>query len=305
MAADQRFLSAKAKLETMQKNNEAQILVPSRNMQLRLYSHPTACVALVLHGLFQSPKDMQGLINHFYDRGCNVVAPLLKAHWSKDQNAFYKIDYEIWKQQVSEVLFATQSLGNKIILIGHSTGGLLALEKIINAPGYNFSKAILFAPAIKLQNSVIFGSRLGAFFTMDQNRTLSIGSSRLSGGGNTAAVDEYNLQSRPAIAGVHVQKLIENVFGRNQQDRLAVYAKIKIPLLLISTENDSTVQHSEIVNLKNVSQNLFKLIAYSKTTILQHDNIQRSSLDVEVNSPTEWVNPYYQHLLNQIDDFVN
>ena len=299
MAADQHFLSAKAKLVAMQKSNEAQILVPSRNMQLRLYSHPTACVALVLHGLFQSPKDMQGLINHFYNRGCNVVAPLLKAHWSKDQNAFYKINYEMWTRQVSEVLFATQFLGNKIILIGHSTGGLLALEKIINAPRYNFSKAILFAPAIKLQNTVIIGSRLGAFFTMDQNRT------RSSGGGSTAAVDEYNLQSRPAIAGVHVQKLIENVFGLNQQARQAVYAKIKTPLLLISTENDSTVPHSEIVNLKNVSQNLFKLIAYPKTTILQHDNIQRSSLDVEFNSPTEWINPYYEHLLKQIDDFVN
>ena len=314
-AADQRFLSAKANLETMQKNNEAHILVPSRNMQLRLYPQPTACVALVLHGLFQSPKDMQGLINHFYERGCNVVAPLLKGHWSKDAEAFYKIDFEMWKGQVSEVLSAAQFLGDKIILVGHSTGGLLALEKLINGPQYNFSEAILFAPAIKLQTSVSFSSWVGAFFRMDQNRAFSSGVSGSSGGslasgnstgnGKSAAIDEYSLQSRPAIAGVHVQKLIENVFGLSQKDRLRAYSKIRIPLLLISTENDSTVQHSEIINLKNANPNLFKLVAYSKTSSLKHDNIQRSSIDVEINSPKEWVNPHYENLLKQIDNFVN
>ena len=143
------------------------------------------------------------------------------------------------------------------------------------------------------------GSPSSAIFKFDQNREFSRSK------GKTAAVDEYNLQSRPAIAGVHVQKLIENIFGETGPDRLAAYAKIRIPLLLISAENDSTIQHSEVVNLKNFNPHLFKLIAYSKNTSLQHDNIQRSSLDVEVNSPKEWVNPFYENLLKQIDNFVN
>ena len=86
---------------------------------------------------------------------------------------------------------------------------------------------------------------------------------------------------------------------------MQAYSKIRIPLLLISTENDSTVQHSEIINLKNANPNLFKLVAYSKTSSLKHDNIQRSSIDVEINSPKEWVNPHYENLLKQIDNFVN
>ena len=133
----------------------------------------------------------------------------------------------------------------------------------------------------------------------------SLASGNSTGNGKSAAVDEYSLQSRPAIAGVHVQKLIENVFGLSQKDRLRAYSKIRIPLLLISTENDSTVQHSEIINLKNANPNLFKLVAYSKTSSLKHDNIQRSSIDVEINSPKEWVNPHYENLLKQIDNFVN
>lgn len=293
-SADQQFLAAKSQLETMQKSIEPSLLVASRNMQLKLYSEKQECVAVVLHGLFQSPKDMQGLINFFYVRGCNVVAPLLSGHWRKDQNAFYKTSHQIWKSQVTEILNLAQELGDKMILIGHSTGALLALNQIVSATPFSISHVILFSPAIKLQNSVIWGSKIGSKLRLNQNTVPP-----------DAAESEYDLQVRPAIAGVYVQKLIENIFGTDDNSRVLTYTRIQTPVMLVSTENDSTIRHDEVLNLYKSNPHIFRLITYPKKSGIQHDNIQRSELDVEPGSPKEWTNPYYQDLLKKIEQFID
>lgn len=299
-SADQQFLAAKSQLETMQKNNESSMIVASRNMQLNLYPEKRECVAVVLHGLFQSPKDMQGIINYFYEeRGCNVVAPLLAAHWNSNPEAFYKISFHNWKKQTSQILDLSQHLGDKIILVGHSTGGLLAVDKSINS-NYNITHLVLFSPAIKLQNRVIWTSKLGAKLRLTQNILPAI-----SEVGEFIKKSEYEMQLRPAIAGTHVQNLIENVFGKSDEERILAYSKIKTPILLISTENDDTIRHDEVINLHNSNTRLFRLIAYSKATSVQHDNIQRSLIDIEPGSPKQWTNPYYKSLLIQISDFLN
>lgn len=299
-SADQQFLAAKSHLETMQKNTEPSLLFASRNMQLKLYGEKKECVAVVLHGLFQSPKDMQGLINFFYSRGCNVVAPLLAGHWRKDQNAFYKTSHQIWKNQVTEVLNLAQSFGDKMILIGHSTGGLLALHQVVSATPFNISHVVLFSPAIKLQNSVVWGSKLGAKLKLAQN-TVPANSEV----GIFTAKSEYDYQLRPAVAGVHVQNLVENIFGTDDTSRALTYARIRTPVMLISTENDETIRHDEVLNLYKSNPHIFRLITYPKKSGIQHDNIQRSELDVEPGSPKEWTNPYYQDLLQKIEQFID
>lgn len=299
-SADQQFLAAKSQLETMQKNIEPLLLVTSRNMQLKLYGEKKECVAVVLHGLFQSPKDMQGIINFFYARGCNVVAPLLEGHWRKDQNSFYKTSYQIWKNQITELLNLAQVFGDKMILAGHSTGGLLALNQVISATPYNISHVILFSPAIKLQNSVIWGSKLGSKLRLAQNSVPAYGEV-----GSFTAQSEYDLQLRPAIAGVHVQNLVENIFGTDDSSRALTYARIKTPVMLISTENDETIRHDEVLNLYKSNPHFFRLIAYPKSSGILHDNIQRSEIDVEAGSPKEWTNPYYQDLLKRISQFLD
>ncbi len=296
---DQQFLLAKSQFETMRTSVEKTVLVASRGMQLKLYPERSHCVAVILHGLFQSPRDMQGLINYFYDQGCNVVAPLLAGHWNIDNQAFYKINFETWITQITEVIEYSQHLGDKVILVGHSTGSLLAIEKIVTHSEYNISHAILFAPAIKLKKHVIFSSLIGSFFNVTLNNFSRADSK------NDKFLSEYNLQQRPAIAGLYVKKLIENIFGRTDESRLIAYKKIQIPTLIISTENDETIDHSEVLTLKKSNPNFIDLIVYSKNSMILHDNIQRSVIDVEFGSPKEWINPDYDNLLQKISAFLD
>ena len=294
---DSDFLVGRHQLEEMQRISKETVLIESRNMQLKIYPQKTSCVAVVIHGLFQSPKDMQGLIDYFYNQGCNVVAPLLAAHWHKDDEIFYKINYKTWLNQISEVLSASEKLGKKIILVGHSAGSLLALDQIINNVNkYNISHAILFAPAIKLKTFVILSTKIGSIFKWNEN-FMSVISKNVD--------HEYDQQIRPAIAGVHVQNLIESIFGQSLNSRSAAYMNIHVPILIVSTENDATVDHVEILKLKNYRPQFIKLISYPKESLIQHDNIQRSIIDVPPGSPNSWFNSKYKELLEQITNFLN
>ena len=38
------------------------------------------CVVIVVHGLYQSPRDMRGLAENMFEAGCNVIAPRLAGH---------------------------------------------------------------------------------------------------------------------------------------------------------------------------------------------------------------------------------
>jgi esterase/lipase len=238
---------------------------------------------------------MQGLINYFYDTGHNVVAPLLAGHWQSDAEAFYKITHKAWQTQMQEILNLSVPLGNEIILVGHSTGGLLAIDLLMKNKHLNISHLVLFSPALKLRQHVKIASKIGGFFKLTQN-LLSLKNKPC------ISSTEYDLHIRPAVAGTYVDNLINDVFGKNK--RLNVYNNINIPTLIFSTESDLTVSHEEIVNLSVANKEFIKLISYKKTDVVKHDTIHRSVIDVEPNSPTHWVNPYFQNQLTEISNFI-
>ncbi len=284
--SEELFWSSVQSLEQAQKLNLPELLVPSRNLQLKHHSKKTNCVAVVFHGLFQSPKDMQTLINYFYNKQCNVVAPLLTGHWRKDSRSFNKINYTDWKNQGLSTLEKAKEIGDKIIIVGHSTGGLLALSLALEySSTYNITGLVLFSPALKLKTHVQLFSKLGSLFNLNTN---------------TSATSEYEMQIRPAIAGLHVQNFINSIF-QNDEQRLDIYKSLRVPTLLISTQNDSTIEHSEVIKMQASNPHLFKLISYNKKSPIQHDNIQRTPLDLEVNAPKEWSNPYFDQILLEIE----
>lgn len=284
------FWSSVQSFEQTKLQNLPQLLVPSRNLQLKHYYKKTSCVAVVFHGLFQSPKDMQTLINNFHEKQCNVVAPLLAGHWRKNSAAFDKINFNSWKQQGLSTLKAASQLGEKIILVGHSTGGLLAFSLALeHSKTYNITGLVLFSPALKLTNTVRLFSKYGSMLGLNSN---SVSTSN--------AQSEYDMQLRPAVAGLHVQKFIDSIF-QNDSARETVYKTLHVPTLLISTENDVTIDHTEVVKMQAAQPNLFKLIKYQKDGPIQHDNIQRTALDLEPNAPKEWSNPFFADVLSEIE----
>lgn len=300
--SEERFWSAVQGLEQTQSKIATQLLVSTRNLQVKHYNKKTSCVAVIFHGLFQSPKDMQTMINYFYEKQCNVIAPLLEGHWRNDLRAFYKINYKDWKQQGLNTLNAAREMGDKIILVGHSTGGLLAFSLALEqSKAYNIKGLVLFSPALKLRTHVKLFSKYGSRLNLNAN---SLTTSHANNPHPPQPTSEYDMQLRPAMAGYHVQSFIESIFesGRTRED---IYKSLKIPTLLISTENDSTIDHDEVLKMQSAQPSLFKLISYQKSSGIKHDNIQRTALDLEPSAPKTWSNPFFSEILIKIENIYS
>lgn len=284
------FMRTVLEIQKESEETKRHLLFESRNQ--RIYHHGTKqpCAVLMLHGLYQSPKDQESLAQHFYKMGCNVLAPLLKGHWARDPQEFYKISEIDWILQSEASLQKVLELGDKILVVGHSTGALLALHLGLLYPE-KINSLILFSPAIKLRYTTRVLSEFGALWGLDRM-------------GKTGIDFEYDSYKKPAIAGVYVNRLIAQIFLNNESTRTSIYKSLRIRTLIFSTEEDDVISHSEILALKNKNSERVELMEFPRFSGVFHDNIQRGPLDVVSNSPKSWQNPFFKSVLEEIDRFL-
>lgn len=106
---------------------------------------------LLIHGFTSTPAEMYPLAKVLNDEGYTVNSILLSGHGTT-HDELLKVSYIDWYNDVEsayeELLFECE----KVIVIGHSMGGLLAL---ILASNYHIDKLILLACAIKPNNRLV------------------------------------------------------------------------------------------------------------------------------------------------------
>ncbi|MCU9816713.1 alpha/beta hydrolase [Paraclostridium sp. AKS73] len=106
---------------------------------------------LLIHGFTSTPAEMYPLAKVLNDKGYTVNSILLSGHGTT-HDELLKVSYIDWYNDVEsayeELLFECE----KVIVIGHSMGGLLAL---ILASNYHIDKLILLACAIKPNNRLV------------------------------------------------------------------------------------------------------------------------------------------------------
>lgn len=286
--AEASFQEAIALVQKEIDENAPSLLFASRNTQILHHGKPSECVVLNLHGLYQSPKDQFGMAQEFFKRGCNVYSPLLKAHWRNDRRAFHNISGEHWRYQVRESLKTARKLGRNVFLVGHSTGGLLALDLSLHFPE-QIAGAILLAPAIKLHESVLSYIFWGSIFDVYRY--------------NRSGWDpEYDNYAKPACAGKKVQEIIDGLFQDNKMEQSL--AQLKVPTLVIFTENDDTVDHKALQKWSKNKSLQTEFLFYTADQHVFHDNIQRSINDIPKGAPQAWANPYFEVQSYRIFEFL-
>jgi alpha-beta hydrolase superfamily lysophospholipase len=130
-----------------------------------IFSHgeKTADVIVLTHGLTDSPYYMHAIGERFYDKGLNVVLPLLPAHGlEKPCTALEDIELEEkWKKEIDDAAEVALLLGDRVSLGGFSTGGALSLNKILRDPGLIKGGLFLFSAAIDLgRRDEPFGNKI-------------------------------------------------------------------------------------------------------------------------------------------------
>lgn len=89
-----------------------------------------ACVTVLLHGLTASPRTWREFARVRHARGENVLIPRLPRHGHADRNseALAGLTSAELTAQADLIVDAAAQLGERIVLVGHSLGGALALH---------------------------------------------------------------------------------------------------------------------------------------------------------------------------------
>jgi pimeloyl-ACP methyl ester carboxylesterase len=113
---------------------------------------------VVYHGLAKSPRYTKRLAEALFESGNNVINVRLAKHAESQRSSLDRVKYEEWFRQADEFVGIASALGDRVVYVGHSTGGLLALYSVLMR-SEGVAGVILLSTALELQNSVVWKVR--------------------------------------------------------------------------------------------------------------------------------------------------
>lgn len=150
-----------ANLETYIKNKEAGLKIKPDNESKIIWANDslkdkTAYCLLYLHGFSASWYEGNPVNIDFARRyGMNLYAPRLASHGIDTTEALIDMTPDRLYESAKEALVVAQSLGEKVILMGTSTGGTLALKLASEFPEL-MEGLILLSPNVAINNPAAF-----------------------------------------------------------------------------------------------------------------------------------------------------
>src|SRR5690554_870447 len=165
------YIQQKEKALNLKPDNESRILWANDADK-----HRTDYSLLYLHGF--SASWMEGypanatFANHF---GMNAYFPRLAAHGLETGDPLIDMTPDNLWESAKEALMVASNLGERVIIMGTSTGGTLALKLAAEFPEY-VDGLILYSPNIRINNNTAFllarpwGLQLARHVTDDRYR---------------------------------------------------------------------------------------------------------------------------------------
>ncbi len=199
----------------------------------------TEYVVVLTHGLFDSPYAQKVLGEVFYRRGMNVLMPLLPRHWEKDIKSIERLTAEEMMAEQEKAIALAKRLGKKVIVVGHSTGGLLAARSALR--DQTIAGVMLYAPALELSNRTYAATAVG--------RTLGLSLNTLQWSTPDAKTTPYFSPQ----AGREVARLVQIVRDENtkvdpktataEEVYRSIGKQIDKPVALVVSKNESTTHN--------------------------------------------------------------
>ena len=190
----------------------------------RLYENSEK-IAFFIHGFMGSPDQFKELMDIFVKNGFSVVSTLLPGHGNSETD-FLKVTLDDWETHIKNEILLLQNYG-KIYLIGHSIGGLLAL---------NLSMEIDVAGVIAISTPLkIYLFNLKAYWRRIKFMCLKKDSEIKKVYKDAMSIRKPNFYKIPLLLKVMFQphKLMRKTAKNLKQ--------ISVPTLMFHSKNDETV----------------------------------------------------------------
>lgn len=208
------------------------------NAPFVLYREPGSPVAIVIHGLSDSPFFVSGIAAELHQQGYTVIAPLLPGHGRKVVDSDMQDDKlaQRWQQHVADTVEVALQYSDRVLLGGFSTGGALAVDYYLNNPE-KVTGLVLFSGALALDGNVESLSKIWGIRHVAK---------LLDGEYQTDGPNPYKYPKVASFAGLELMGLIRSIRQRFEDGEV-----IKVPVFAAHSEVDQTTPIIGVQNLMN------------------------------------------------------
>lgn len=224
------YIKTKESLHKIKPNNEARIVWFNDSLK-----NKTKYSIVYLHGFSASQEEGRPIhTNIAKEFGCNLYLSRLAEHGIDTPFNLINITANEYWESAKEALAIGKQLGNKVIVMGCSTGGSLALELAADFPQY-VDALILLSPNVAINNDKAFllnnpwGLQIARFVT---------GSKLITAKDNRPIYKEYWNWQYPLEATVQLEELLETTMTKD------TFKKVKQPTLMLYYYKDDVHQDS-------------------------------------------------------------
>ena len=278
---------------------------PERASMPFIMTHGTKAefVAVVTHGLSDSPYFVKDIAATLFRSGMNIVAPRLRGHGTSPKDLI-TVNYREWIVDHHNAVQMAHSLGDKLVLSGFSMGGVLSEIYAIENKS-DVSALILISPANRVKDPLAIASCLGRHLMTY----------------TSAEVPEDPVGTKVSYDNMAVNSVcqLNNLIDRLMSS-VMVGRRINIPTLTFVTDADQTVNDNSTKKFMEYGVTSLK----KKTLILSADSwslgpygvnknveavqtapISHGAMPMRTNTfRPEKVNPEYNRIDSAIAEFV-
>lgn len=215
------------------------------NSPFMLTNKSSSKVAVLIHGLSDSPFFMREIANILFEQGFTVVVPLLPGHGKRDADDDMS-DWDLaerWQGHVDEVIKLADSMGDTLLIGGFSTGGALAVEHYLDSAGSevnNIDGLMLFSGALALSDNAESMSRIWGIKLLARI---------IDGTYQTHGPNPYKYPNVAGLAGLELMDLINII-----RDKVEEGQQIEVPLFAAHSQADVTTPIRGIEQLMDASE---------------------------------------------------
>lgn len=227
-----------------------------------------ARVALLLHGLYDSPYTMKDL-GRFFNGQCYITRYLLLPGHGTVPGDLRALEYIDWVKAVSDVMDETRKdfPDATIAMAGFSTGAGLALNYVLNNPD-SIDAVFLFAPLVELSGVRVFGSyvieALLEYVDKHDER------------------DTFKYESVTANSVIQANKLADTMRVKLRKSEL------KMPVFITQARHDYTLSAKDTIQLFDSgvfgSKSVFLLYSPHEVAGFERKNCESLSEDLFLNT---------------------
>ncbi|MEI8112513.1 MAG: alpha/beta hydrolase [Bacteroidia bacterium] len=213
------YLKVKESGLKIKPDNESRIFWANDSLK-----NKTSYCLLYLHGFSASWYEGNPVHIDFARRyGMNLYIPLLASHGIDTTEPLIDMTPDRLYESAKEALVVAQSLGEKVIVMGTSTGGTLMLKLAAEFPGL-MEGLILLSPNIAINNPAAF--LLSKPWGLQIGRYVSKGNYRVVNSDFTSEACQYWNCKYRLEAVVYLQQLVEATMTKE------TFSKVQMPVFL-------------------------------------------------------------------------